>query len=117
MEIIGLMNLCKPAYIYFLLSMSAVIMIGLQNVLSGSSNNYCVGIHTCSTSNVVTLFLMKILFILFHTWLLNIICKNYGEYFSWILVLLPLVVMFLFIGFIFVRHADLNKYVPRIGMN
>lgn len=114
---IGLTNLCTPAYIYFLLSMAAVIMIGLQNVLAGGPNNYCVGIYTCSTTNVVTLFLMKILFILFWTWGLNIICKNVSEYLSWYFVLLPIVAMFLFMGFIFVRHADLGKYIPSIGMN
>lgn len=117
MDIIGLTNLCTPAFIYFLLSIASVIMIGLQNVLAGGPNNYCVGIYTCSTTNVVALFLMKILFILFWTWVLNIICKNVSEYISWVLVLLPLTMMFLFMGLVFVRHTDFNKYVPSVGLN
>ena len=117
MEVIGLRNLCTPAYIYLLLSFAALFMIGLQNALSGSTNNYCVGIYSCSNVNVFALFALKILFILFWTWILNILCKSVSEVASWALVLLPLILMFLFIAIVFFKHIDLNKYVPSIGFN
>lgn len=113
---IGLTNLCTPAFIYFLLSITAVIMIGLQSSLSGPTN-YCVGMYSCSNVNVVSLLALKILFILFWTWILNIICKNGNEVMSWIFVLIPLIIMFIFIGMVILAHIDFKKYVPIIGFN
>jgi len=117
MAVIGLRNLCTPAQIYLLLSMAAILMIGLQTSMSGGSSNYCVGMFSCSTVNVISLFAVKILFILVWTWILNIICKNGNETVSWILVLIPIVLMFIFIAMTFMTHFDIDKYMPSVGLN
>jgi hypothetical protein len=117
MAIVGLNNLCEPALLYMLLSFAVIIMIGLQNVLAGSYNNYCVGIYSCSNVNIATLFVLKVVFVLFWTWVLNIICKSGNELVSWILILIPILLMFIFIASVFFLHIDLNNYVPSIGFN
>lgn len=117
MAVIGLRNLCTPAFIYMLLSFTSLLMIGVQTAISGGATNYCVGMYSCSKVHVFSLFALKILFILFWTWILNIICKTVSEIASWILVLIPLVLMFIFIALVVLRHFDLKKYVPSVGFN
>lgn len=98
MELVGLRNLCKPAMLYFLLSFTIIIVVALQNI--GSGYNYCVGTQSCPTqpSLITALFVIKILYVLLWTWLLNILCSNGYETVSWVLVLIPIVLMFIFMA-------------------
>jgi hypothetical protein len=99
MAVVGLRNLCTPAYIYLTISMFTLLIIGIQNF--GNDNVYCLGSYSCHTKNKVTIFIMKIIYVLFFTWLLNIICKSGYETVSWILVLLPYLLMFILILLMF----------------
>ncbi len=105
---IGLRDLCTPAFIYLILSAVAIIFIAIQNL--GGSDTYCVGSYGCKTSFVTLIFVFKIIYILFWTWLLNIICKSGYETVSWILVLLPFILMFIFIALVFTTHFPIDKY-------
>jgi len=112
MAIIGLNKLCTPALFYFILSVVAIAIMAFQNI--GNNGIYCVGSYSCNTGSVVAIFMLKIVYVLFWTWLLNIICKSGYETLSWFLVLLPFILLFILIGILFftqidpARHATLN---------
>jgi hypothetical protein len=85
-----------------------MIFIGIQNL--GGEDTYCVGSYGCKTSYVTIIFIFKAVYILFWTWLLNIICKSGYETVSWILVLMPFILMFIFIALVFTTHFPAAKY-------
>jgi hypothetical protein len=95
MAITGLKDLCAPAGVYFVLSLIALIIMVFQNI--GSENIYCLGSYTCDVSSVSLIFIIKILYVLFWTWVLNLICKAGFPSLSWFLVLFPFIFFFILI--------------------
>lgn len=91
-------NWCTPAYFYFIISIFAIIIMTIQNF--GNTNVYCLGDYTCGVTSTFLIFIIKMLYVLFWTWILNLLCKNGYESISWFLVLLPYVVMFILIAYI-----------------
>lgn len=98
MAVIGLRNLCKPAFIYFLISIISIIVMIFQNMVYGDPSIYCLGTYKCNTASRAIVFLMQIIYILFWTWLLNIICKSGYSTVAWFLVLAPYLLFFVLIG-------------------
>lgn len=96
MAIAGLRDLCTPAVVYFALSIITLIVIATQNV--GYTNIYCLGSYTCDVSNTGLIFLVKFVYIIFWTWILNLICRAGAPTLSWILVLLPYILLFVLLG-------------------
>ena len=82
-------NLCGPALFYFLVSMIAIILCILQNI--GRSN--CKIGNMNIKGNKFLIFLVKIIFILFWTWVLALICRAGYRGISWFLVLFPFIMM------------------------
>jgi hypothetical protein len=103
-EFIGLKNLCTPAFFYLVISISALLVMYLQNI--GNANIYCLGSYSCGVNNTALIFIIKIIYILFWTWLLNIICRSGYTTLSWILVLLPILLMFLLIAMMMMNTYD-----------
>jgi hypothetical protein len=99
---IGLTNLCSPAEFYLILSVAAIAIMGFQNV--GNNEIYCLGEYSCMVPNTSVIFLVKILYIAFWTWILNIICKGGAEWFSWLVVLMPILLSFVLVSFIFLSN-------------
>ena len=91
-----LKELCSPAMVYFVISMIALIMVLFQNL--GNSNSYNVGSFSCRVPNTAVVFIVKILYVLFWTYILNLICKDGHTSLSWLLVLLPWILLFVIIG-------------------
>lgn len=89
------LNICPPAKFYFILSFISLIIMIYQNF--GNKKLYCLGIFGCYVENTIYIFILKLMYILFWTWLLNLICKNGGEPYSWILVLFPFILFFILI--------------------
>ena len=101
-----LKNLCKPAFVYFIISIISFLAMVVQN--SGNSNTYCVGPYECYVSNTSSIFLVKFLYILFFTWLLDVFCKSGYSSLSWFLVLFPFIMMFVLIaGFILTKAGHM----------
>ena len=71
-----LSRICVPAQVYLILS---VLLL-----LAGAYYNF----------SILTL-LVKLVFVGIWTWLLNLLCKSNYEVLSWILALLPFVMVFL----------------------
>lgn len=104
MAIVGLRNLCPPASLYLAISMIALFIIMIQS--SNNANIYCVGNFSCETSNIYMVFILKALYILFWTWILNLICKSGAPIVSWVLVLFPFILMFIFIALFLIFSAS-----------
>jgi hypothetical protein len=90
------MSLCTPAFIYILLSSIGIIILAYQNY--GNSNLYCVGNVKCPVQSTTPVFVAKVLYVLFWTFVLNTLC-NYGYYkLSWFILLLPFILFFIVVS-------------------
>jgi len=91
-----LSDLCPPSAFYFIISMIVIFFIFIQNI--GNNNIYAVGSYSCNVPSTIVVFILKIIYILFWTWILNLICKDGYTGISWLLVLLPFILLFVLIG-------------------
>ncbi len=108
-------NLCRPAFIYFIISLVAITIILGQNLFENKPGVYCVGMQRCSVPSVLSIFLAKIVYVLLWTWLLNYLCSKGYVSVSWFLLLLPLISMFIVIAiimFIFAGTIALSEHTP-----
>jgi hypothetical protein len=91
-----LSQLCTPSYIYFIISVLAIAISAIQNL--GNNRKYNLGSFSCRVPSCITVFIMKIVYILFWTWILNLMCRDGHSGIAWFFVLLPFVLMFVIIG-------------------
>ena len=89
-------ELCTPAYIYFALSMIGIIAAIIQNL--GHQKVYSMGLLHARVPNTTVVFIIKIIYILFWTYVLNLICKDGHKEISWFLVLVPFILLFMVMG-------------------
>jgi hypothetical protein len=99
------MNLCTPATIYLVLSAIGIIMIAFQNY-GMSPNMYCVGNVRCPVQSSAPIFIMKILYVAFWTFILNVLCSYGYNQLAWFLLLLPFILFFVMV---FMVGTFLNK--------
>lgn len=106
-----LKSLCSPAFFYFIISCFALVASIIQN--AGNNKKYCMGTLECNVGNNAVVFLMKILYIAFWTFVLDYICKSGYVNVSWFIVLLPFISMIiLLIGMIlFLNKKEETKQV------
>jgi hypothetical protein len=89
----SIQKLCKPAYIYLVLSVISMIVLMFQNI--GNTNKYCVGtFFKCNVPNTGMVFLGKGLYIALWTWFLDKLCRWGYKTISWVLVLAPFIMFF-----------------------
>ena len=88
----SLKELCTPATIYFVISVVSLVVILFQNL--GNSNSYNVGSFSCRVPNTAFVFIVKLVYILFWTYVLNLICKDGHSGIAWLLVLFPFILLF-----------------------
>lgn len=86
-------DLCAPSMLYFIISIISLIVAILMNL--GHNNKLVLGNYSMNVVNTTLIFVIKLIFILFWTWILNLICKDGYEVISWILVFLPFIAIFL----------------------
>jgi hypothetical protein len=96
-----LKELCTPASLYFVISMIALVMVLFQNL--GNNNSYHVGSFSCRVPNTMAVFIVKLIYVLFWTYVLNLICKDGHVGVSWLLVLLPWLLLFVMIGLLMIN--------------
>jgi len=94
-------ELCTPSAVYFIVSIVSLIMILLQNL--GNSSSYHIGNFSCRVPSTILVFIIKLVYILFWTWILNLICKDGHTGISWFLVLFPFILFFVLIGMIMIN--------------
>lgn len=106
-----LSKLCTPAFVYFTISMAMFVLVAVQNI--GNSNMFNLGNFSCAVPNTILVFIVKILYILFWTWILNLMCKDGYPNIAWMLVLLPFILVFIVIAMIVVNQRNNKKETMR----
>jgi hypothetical protein len=84
--------LCAPALTYIVISLVALLVTWMQNVQN--TNVYCVGSVSCPVQSTTYIFVLKIMWFLFWTWILNVLCNKGYKTVAWVLVAIPLLVFF-----------------------
>lgn len=92
----SLKDLCTPAMLYFVISIIGLVIVLMQNL--GNTNSYHVGSFSCRVPNTALIFIVKLIYILFWTYVLNLICRDGHIGVSWLLVLLPWILLFVMMG-------------------
>ena len=96
-----LMDLCTPATIYFVISLIGLILLGVGNL--GDNDRLCIGNYSCNVGNNTIIFVLNAVYILFWTFVLDLMCKNgYGSL-SWFVLLLPFILAFMFLAMVMVK--------------
>jgi len=85
-------KLCTPSYLYLVVSVFGIILLAIQNY--GNTKKYCVGKFSCIVPSTILMFIFKIGFVAFWTFILDVLCKSGYINVSWILVLLPFILFF-----------------------
>ena len=96
-------RLCTPALVYFWIAIIAVVLTLFQNI-GGRGTKYSLGTFSCKVPSMILLYLLKILYIIFWTWILNLICKDGYVWVSWLLVLMPFIASALLVGIIMMNQ-------------
>ena len=100
------MALCQPAHTFLVISLIALLIMYFQNV--GNVNMYCLGTYSCGVYSTYLVFLVKLFYIIFWTWLLNIICEEASPMWSWFLVIFPFFLMFGFIALMIFNNLSIR---------
>lgn len=99
-------SLCRPAYIYLLISVVSLAVIIFQN--AGNTNQYCVGDFACKVSSTSAVLLTHGLYIIFWTFVLNSLCNAGYDNLSWFILLLPIIISFILIGLLILNNGVIN---------
>uniref|UniRef100_A0A6C0H608 Uncharacterized protein n=1 Tax=viral metagenome TaxID=1070528 RepID=A0A6C0H608_9ZZZZ len=86
-----LSELCTPAYIYFVISVILIILTIFQNI--NNKEHYTFGTFHCKVPSTLLVYIVKIIYLLFWTWILNLICKDGHKGIAWLLVLFPFIII------------------------
>ena len=100
-----LKKLCSPAQFYFLLSALSIVGLGLQNLFAGKKGKYCAGMYSCDIANILVVFAVKVVYVLFWTIVLNSLCIAGYKKLSWFLVLIPFILFFVGIGLLMIFNS------------
>jgi hypothetical protein len=96
-------SLCTPAQVYFLLSTVSFLAILYQNVAVGKK--YVMGKYSVNLKhNNIFVFIVKAIYILVWTFILNELCRNGWSGVSWFLVFLPIELMFILLAVILMAN-------------
>jgi len=80
-------GLCTPSFVYFIMS----ILLILVTIFSSSRSKQFKKFN----SLFIMMIIVKLIYVLFWTWILNLICKSGHPNISWLLVLFPFIFIFL----------------------
>jgi len=103
----SLNQLCTPSYVYFIISTIALTFAAIQNL--GNTQMYALGSFSCRVPSTIAIFILKLVYILFWTWVLNLMCKDGEQTIAWLLVLLPFILLFVILGTIMLYQKDEDK--------
>lgn len=116
-------SLCNPAMFYLVISGISYLLILLQNV--NNHNELCVGDMKCTTENKTMVFIVKALYIMFWTFVLDFICKRGYTKIAWFILFFPFVLFFILLALFIlmsigsalegsIKNSD-NKHVEGYG--
>jgi len=99
-----LSQLCTPSLVYFVISVIGLVMAVMQNL--NNNRRYNLGSFSCQVPSCVAIFIIKVVYVLFWTWILNLMCRDGHNEIAWFLVLLPFILLAIIIGLVM---ANQNK--------
>lgn len=99
-------KLCKPAYVYLVISVLSVVLMMIQN--GGNENMFCLGNYECDVKHTGAIFIGQVIYTVFWVFLLDWLCKSGHKTISWFLVLLPYLFLFIGLGMVMI-HGNSKK--------
>jgi len=103
----SLNQLCTPSYIYFIISILGLALSAIQNL--GNRQMYALGNFSCRVPSTIAVFILKLVYVMFWTWVLNLMCKDGHNDIAWLLVLLPFILLFVILGTVILYQNDEKK--------
>ena len=91
-------GICKPAKFYLYLSIAGIVMSIIQNMRKFDNSNYKCGSFSVNVPSVMLIFAFKIVYVVFWTYVLNLLCKDNNVRLAWLLVLFPVILLFVILG-------------------
>jgi hypothetical protein len=95
-------KLCTPAMIYFIISVSTLLAMIVSNI--GNSTRFCMGEFECPVDNVFLIYIVKMVYLLFVTIVLDSLCKNGYASISWFLIFFPILFFFVILGIFMIKQ-------------
>jgi uncharacterized membrane protein YdjX (TVP38/TMEM64 family) len=75
----------------------------------GNNKIYTLGTFSCNVPSCLAVFIVKIVYILFWTYILNLICKDGHKGIAWLLVLFPFILLFVIIALAMMYQKNNKK--------
>jgi hypothetical protein len=75
------------------------------------------GMFSARVPSTMLVFLVKIIYVLFWTWILNLICKDGHKEIAWFLVLIPFILLFVIMGLVMINPGVMEGAVGSMKMN
>ena len=94
-----LSKLCTPSSLYFFISLVLLLLVGFQNLV-GNDDTFCIGQFRCTLGNKLLIFVLNAIYILFWTFILDLMCKAGYKELSWFIVLIPFILFFVFFAMV-----------------
>jgi hypothetical protein len=107
-------GLCKPAKFYLYLSIAGIVMSIIQNMRKFDNSNYKCGSFSVNVPSVMLIFAFKIVYVMFWTYVLNLLCKDNNVRLAWLLVLFPIILLFVILGMLLLT-GGVNKDAGKEG--
>uniref|UniRef100_A0A6C0I820 Transmembrane protein n=1 Tax=viral metagenome TaxID=1070528 RepID=A0A6C0I820_9ZZZZ len=102
-----LSQLCTPSLVYFVISFIGLAMAIVQNL--GNKNKYSLGSFSCQVPSCIAVFIVKIVYVLFWTWVLNLMCRDGHVEIAWFLVILPFILLAVIVGLVMMNQHKKTK--------
>lgn len=80
-------GLCTPSFIYFVMSILLIFVTIVNSLRKKNFKKF--------SSLLLMIIVLKLIYVVFWTWILNLICKSGNPNISWLLVLFPFILIFL----------------------
>ena len=101
-----LKGLCPPAKFYLYLSVFGLLLSLVQNAQNLDNNKYKCGSYSANVPSVLLIFVFKMIYIVFWTYVLNLLCRDDKKPFAWLLVLFPFILLFVILGVLLLTGGE-----------
>ncbi len=100
-------QLCTPAMIYFMISVFTLFVMIISNI--GNNGSFCMGNYDCPVDNIYIIYIIKLVYLLFVTIVLDSLCKYGFSGISWFLVFFPIMFYFIALGLFMIIKQDSSR--------
>ena len=94
----SIQKLCAPALVFFILSMIGFFWLFVQNL--ANLGVYKFGEYSIFVPSLALVYIFKLIYIFFWTYVLNLICKDGYPLLSWALIFLPWIILFFMVSLV-----------------